>query len=148
MFIIGSFLIILFFTFLYFHNSWHTDCNEHGYLYDKLNPMCILIGFYLWPVEDNYMDDLTIKKLLCYHIKQVDSMLPWVWTVIHCRRHQNVVRTSVTNWAQPLFCSYHFWHYLWSINHLTPKSDWQLISPGCITLESKIKVTRIKELIT
>ena len=54
------------------------------------------------------MDDLTIKKLLCYHIKQVDSMLPWVWTVIYCRRHQNVVRTSVTNWAEPLFCSYHF----------------------------------------
>ena len=38
------------------------------------------------------MDDLTIKKCLCYHIKQVDSMLPWVWTVIHCRRRQNVVR--------------------------------------------------------
>ena len=49
------------------------------------------------------MDDLTIKKCLCYHIKQVDSMLPWVWTVIHCRRHQNVVRTSVTNWAEPHF---------------------------------------------
>ena len=29
-----------------------------------------------------------------------------------------------------------------------PKSDWQLISPGHITLEPNIKVTRIKELIT
>ena len=33
-------------------------------------------------------------------------------------------------------------------NPSTPKSDWQLISPGHITLESNIKVTRIKELIT
>ena len=34
------------------------------------------------------------------------------------------------------------------INPLTPKSDWHLISPYCITSESKIKVRRIKELIT
>ena len=34
------------------------------------------------------------------------------------------------------------------INPLTPKSDWHLISPYCITPESKIKVRRIKELIT
>ena len=29
-------------------------------------------------------------------------------------------------------------------NPLTPKSDWQLIPPGHITLESNINVTRIK----
>ena len=34
------------------------------------------------------------------------------------------------------------------INPLTPKSDWHLISPYCITPESNIKVGRIKELIT
>ena len=34
------------------------------------------------------------------------------------------------------------------INPLTPKSDWHLISPYCITPESNIKVRRIKELIT
>ena len=32
-------------------------------------------------------------------------------------------------------------------NPLTPKSDWQLIPPGHITLESNINVTRIKNLI-
>ena len=34
------------------------------------------------------------------------------------------------------------------LNLLTPKSDWQLISPYHITPESNIKVRRIKELIT
>ena len=34
------------------------------------------------------------------------------------------------------------------INPLTPKSDWHLISPYCITPESNIKVMRIKEMIT
>ena len=46
----------------------------------------------------------------CYCIKQLDSMLPCVCSVIHHRRRQNVVRTSVTHSATPrvpLFCSYH-----------------------------------------
>ena len=34
-----------------------------------------------------------------YYIKQIDSMLPWVCSVIDHRRHQNVVRTSVTHSA-------------------------------------------------
>ena len=34
------------------------------------------------------------------------------------------------------------------LNLLTPKSDWQLISPYHITPESNIKVRRIKEMIT
>ena len=35
-----------------------------------------------------------------------------------------------------------------SINPLTPKSDWHLISPDNVTPESNIKVMRIKEMIT
>ena len=35
-----------------------------------------------------------------------------------------------------------------SLNPLTPKSDLHLISPNNIILESHIKVTRIKEMIT
>ena len=34
------------------------------------------------------------------------------------------------------------------INPLNPKSDWHLISPYNITPESKIKVTRMKEIVT
>ena len=37
-----------------------------------------------------------IKKAFRYYIKQIDSMLPCVCSVIDHRRRQNVVRTSVT----------------------------------------------------
>ena len=36
---------------------------------------------------------------------------------------------------------------VWLFNHLTLKSDQHLISPHSITPESRIKVTRIKEMI-
>ena len=48
--------------------------------------------------------------LILYYIKQIDSMLPCVCSVIDHRGRQNVVRTSVTHSAAPrvpLFCSYH-----------------------------------------
>ena len=51
-----------------------------------------------------------IKKAFRYYIKQIDSMLTCVCSVIDHRRRQNVVRTSVTHSATPrvpLFCSYH-----------------------------------------
>ena len=44
--------------------------------------------------------------LSVYCIKQIDSKLPCVCSVIDHRRRQNVVRTSVTH-SPPLFCSYH-----------------------------------------
>ena len=55
------------------------------------------------------------KSFLCcnlfrYYIKQIDSMLLCVCSVIDHRRRQNVVSTSVTHSATPrvpLFCSYH-----------------------------------------
>ena len=43
-----------------------------------------------------------------------------------------------------LFCLAYFSLY---VNFLIPKSDWHLISPYHITIESNIKVMRIKELI-
>ena len=36
-------------------------------------------------------------KIFCYGIKQKDSILPCVCSVINYRRRQNVVRTSVTH---------------------------------------------------
>ena len=48
--------------------------------------------------------------LILYYIKQIDSKLPCVCSVIDHRGRQNVVRTSVTHSAAPrvpLFCSYH-----------------------------------------
>ena len=50
------------------------------------------------------------SSLFLYYIKQIDSMLLCVCSVIDHRRHQNVVRTSVTHSAITLcstFCSYH-----------------------------------------
>ena len=38
-----------------------------------------------------------IKKAFRYSIKQIDSMLPCICSVINHRRRQNVVRTSVTH---------------------------------------------------
>ena len=51
-----------------------------------------------------------IKKAFRYYIKQIDSMLLCICSVIDHRRCQNVVRTSVTHSAiprVPLFYSYH-----------------------------------------
>ena len=48
--------------------------------------------------------------LILYYIKQIDSKLPCVCSVIDHRGRQNVVRTSVIHSAapcMPLFCSYH-----------------------------------------
>ena len=44
------------------------------------------------------------------HLKRIDSMLPWIWTVIDHRGRQNVANASETHSAAPrgpLFCSYH-----------------------------------------
>ena len=52
----------------------------------------------------------SVYFLIFYYIKQIDSMLPCVCSVIGHRGRQNVVRTSVTHSAAPrvpLFCSYH-----------------------------------------
>ena len=48
--------------------------------------------------------------LIFYYIKQIDSMLPCICSVIDHRGRQNVVRISVTHSAAPCvppFCSYH-----------------------------------------
>ena len=66
-------------------------------------------------LEDRRIDDVIIKTffpyiLILYYIKQIDSKLPCVCSVIDHRGRQNVVRTSVTHSAAPhvpLFCSYH-----------------------------------------
>ena len=50
-------------------------------------------------MEDRHVDDIIIKKrfaLYHYDIKQTDSMSPWVCAVIDHRRHQNLVKASVT----------------------------------------------------
>ena len=44
-------------------------------------------------------------------IKQIDSIVPWVCSIIDRRRRQNVVKTSVTQ--SPLINT--FWRHLWSI---------------------------------
>ena len=58
---------------------------------------------------DRCIDDITIKILIYYHINLIDSMLWCVCTVTDHKRHENGVRTSVTQSAAPcvpLFCSY------------------------------------------
>ena len=62
-------------------------------------------------LEDRCIDDIIINTfLILYYIKQIDSKLLCVCSVIDHRWCQNVVRTSVTHSAAPrvpLFCSYH-----------------------------------------
>ena len=66
-------------------------------------------------LEDRSIDDAIIKTffpyiLIFYNIKQIDSKLPCVCSVIDHRGRQNMVRTSVTHSAAPrvpLFCTYH-----------------------------------------
>ena len=66
--------------------------------------------------------------LIFYYIKQIDSMLPCVCSVIDHRKRQNVVRTSVTHSAAPrvpLFVLTTFWRHLWSITEQTT-TKWNL----------------------
>ena len=61
-------------------------------------------------LEDRRIDDVIIKTfLILSYVKQIDSELQCVCSVIDHRGRQNVVRTSVTLAASrvPLFCSYH-----------------------------------------
>ena len=66
-------------------------------------------------LEDRRIDNVIIKTffpyiLILYYIKQIDSKLPCICSVIDHRGQQNVVRASVTHPAAPhvpLFCSYH-----------------------------------------
>ena len=53
-------------------------------------------------LEDRCIDDVIIKTfLIIYYIKQIDSKLPCVCSVIDHRGSQNVVRTSVTHSTAP-----------------------------------------------
>ena len=52
--------------------------------------------------EDRHLGDVIFSYvLLFYHIKQIDSLLPWVCSVKDYRQRQNVVRTSVTHSVAP-----------------------------------------------
>ena len=43
------------------------------------------------------MNDVTVNFSVLFCIKQIDSMLPCLCSVVDNRRRQNVVRTSVTH---------------------------------------------------
>ena len=51
---------------------------------------------------------MTSLALFPYYIKQVDSMLPSICSIIDHRRHQYVVRTSVTQSPNSLFATFLF----------------------------------------
>ena len=52
--------------------------------------------------EDRHLGDVIFSYvLLFYHIKHIDSLLPWVCSVKDYRQRQNVVRTSVTHSVAP-----------------------------------------------
>ena len=89
-------------------------------------------------LEDRRIDDIIIKTFfkILYYIKQIDSKLPCVCSVIDHRGRQNVVRTSVTHSAAPrvpLFCSYHiltssviyYWTDAWQLGiYLLIDNSW------------------------
>ena len=75
-----------------------------------MHPFLLVLTYDL--LEDRRMMSslILINFLILYFIKQIDSKLPCVCSVIDHRGHQNVVRTSVRHLAvphEPLFCSYH-----------------------------------------
>ena len=75
---------------------------------------CGLIGSYLWSIGGQMQRWHHHKQniVFFYHIKQIDSMLPWVCTPIDYRRHHDVKRRLATHLAatrMPLFCSSNIW---------------------------------------
>jgi len=82
-----------------------------------------LLGF--WPLGQNPAGAVKKLLLLFLYIKQIDSMLLCVCSVIDHRRRQNVVRTLVTHSAITSCASdvlTTFWRHLWSINEQTHDS--------------------------
>ena len=76
-------------------------------------------------------------------MKQIDSKMPYVCSVIDHRGRQNVVRTSVTHSAapcMPLFCSYHILTssviYYWT-------DTWQL---GIYLLDIHMNIVRTESM--
>ena len=93
-------------------NQVHSNLYLISWLYCKLNLSHILMVLYLWSVggQRQMMSPL---RTLCffYHIKQLDSILPWVCTVIDHRLHHQWY-TQVTYSAAPhvpLFRSFLIW---------------------------------------
>ena len=94
--------------------KWMNNSNKDNFC-DKLQQKVIKITLYdkmnytrIWLVLTY---DVTINNIpLFCHIKQIDFMVPWIFTVIDHRRGQNLIGTSVTHSAaprMPLFCSSH-----------------------------------------
>ena len=75
-------------------------CLSTGYslLCDKLHDKRVLVTSYSWSIggQTQRWRHHRLCFVFLYHIKQIDSMFPWVCTEKDHRRLQNVVRTSVT----------------------------------------------------
>ena len=63
-------------------------------------------------LEDRRRTDVIIKILIIYYVKQIDSMLPCVCSVIDHRWSQNVVRTSVTHSGYSLVCHFFVFNHI------------------------------------
>ena len=66
--------------------------------------------YWMTDVRWRHHQNFFLYILILYCIKQIDSKLQCVCSVIDHKGRQNVVRTSVTHSAaphEPLFCSYH-----------------------------------------
>ena len=80
-------------------------CLSTGYslLCDKLNDKRVLVTSYSWSIggQTQRWRHHRLCFAFLYHIKQIDSMFPWVCAEKDHRRLQNVVRTSVTHLTAP-----------------------------------------------
>ena len=67
--------------------------------YKKLNYAGILIGSHVRSIGEHTHTQRHHQphSAFFYHIKQINSMLSWVCSVIDNKRRKNVVRTSVTH---------------------------------------------------
>ena len=79
---------------------------------NRLRQMAFLWA--IWP-PFAYVEIFWNKKAFRYYIKQIDSLLPCVCSVIDHRRRQNVVRTLGYRLVCHFFALTTFWRHLWSI---------------------------------
>ena len=69
---------------------------------------------WLLSTDERFWNKKSYSSLFLYYVKQIDSMLLCVCSVIDHIGHQNVVRTSVTHYAIAMCATFCYYHILTS----------------------------------
>ena len=105
--------------------------------------LTVVVGM-LWPLQKYFcvQKQTNKKRILNNLISKKKKLLPWVNLVVEDSLLTAVTFFFLWSWTN------NFAYRTITCNSLNPKSDQHLISPLIIIPESKIKVTRIREMIT